>query len=140
VAEERDQLWAEAVVRWQRGEKWFALNDAEIQTLIRRQQQSRLTPDDPWKLIVERWLKCPTIPTEGGLHGERSVVDVANGFCGEDVLMGAIGVQKHSLTPAMASRMGHVLKSVGYQHRQRRVSGRDEREWVYLPAGEPTDE
>lgn len=134
LREDRDQLWAEAMVRWRRGEKWFAADDDEIRALIKRQQQSRLVPDDPWKILVERWLKAPTIPTEGGLSGERSIVDTKNGFHGEDVLMGAIGVRKDALTNAMASRMGQVLKSVGYHSRQRRIPGtHGDRDRLYFP-------
>lgn len=138
IIEDRDQLWAEAVVRFRRGEKWFADSDKEIQDLIKRQQASRLTPDDPWKLLTERWLKSPSVPVEGSLS-ERSLVDLDQGFSGEDVLLGAIGVRKDALTPAMASRIGAVLKQLGFYHHQRRVPGTDRRE-RYYSSQEPVDE
>ncbi len=137
IIEDRDQLWAEAVVRWREGEKWYADSDEEIRSLIKRQQASRLTPDDPWRLLTERWLKAPTVPVDGSV-GERSLVDLTD-FSGEDVLLGAIGVRKENLTNAMASRIGAVLKSLGYYHHQRRVPGSDSRE-RYYSAQEPTDE
>ena len=133
VTADRDQIWAEAMVRWREGEKWFAANDAEIHALIKRQQASRLMPDDPWKILVERWLKMPTVPTDGS-QSERTVIDTSAGFYGEDVLLGAIGVRRDAMTVGMTSRIGAVLKSCGFHHRQRRISGDSEkRERVYLP-------
>lgn len=139
IAKDRDQLWAEALVRFRRGEKWYADSDEEIRALIKRQQASRLVPDDPWKLLTARWLSNPTVPVDGS-QTERSRVDLERGFTGEDVLLGAIGVRKEALTTGMASRIGAVLKSLDYFHHQRRVPGSDARERVYLPIPPGDDE
>lgn len=132
LGEDRDQIWAEAMELWRQGEKWFASDDERMQELIKRQQSSRLVPDDPWKILVERWLKQPTVPTEGGLHGERSLVRLEDGFCAEDALMGAVGIRKDSMTLSMPSRMGHVLKSLDYYPRQvRQADGSRPRLYFY---------
>ena len=51
---DRDQLWAEAVVRYEKGQKWW-LETPELEALATQEQKKRF-PSDPWAGPVGRWL------------------------------------------------------------------------------------
>ena len=52
---DRDQLFAEAFVRWQAGEQHF-INSEDVQMQARLEQAKRVT-EDPWEEIVYHWLE-----------------------------------------------------------------------------------
>ena len=51
---DRDQLWAEAVVRYERGELWW-LDTADLIADAAGEQEERLQAD-PWETAIETWL------------------------------------------------------------------------------------
>src|SRR6185436_4192989 len=55
----RDQLWAEAVVRYRRGEHWW-LETPKLNTAAASEQDARYMPD-AWESLVLRWLKARSI-------------------------------------------------------------------------------
>jgi len=57
LEKEVDQLWAEAVVLWRKGEKLY-LDKTEQEVLAVEEQSSRYA-DDVWKEIIEHWLEKP---------------------------------------------------------------------------------
>lgn len=57
IGAHRDLLWAEAVVAWRAGERWW-LTQQEDALLARGQEP--YTEDDPWGATVEMWLAHPT--------------------------------------------------------------------------------
>lgn len=63
VAEARDQLWAEAVTRYQRGETWWEIPHAE-------QHQEQTYQGDPWEEPVERFLLGRNQVTVAAVLGE----------------------------------------------------------------------
>ena len=55
IVEARDQLWAEAVHRYQSGEEWH-LTEADVIQTATEAQKARMA-DDPWDLAVEERLQ-----------------------------------------------------------------------------------
>ena len=54
IERDRDQLWAEAVVRWKRGESWW-LNTDSLQQLAQEEQEQRFL-SDPWEDKISQYL------------------------------------------------------------------------------------
>jgi putative DNA primase/helicase len=57
LEKEVDQLWAEAVAVWQKGEKLYL--DKTEQEVIAQEEQSSRYADDVWKERIEHWLEIP---------------------------------------------------------------------------------
>jgi predicted P-loop ATPase len=98
---DRDQLWAEAVARFNAGEKWF-LETPELEALATAEQKLRFKID-PWQAIVERWI------------GRRKEVSVSQ------VLKGALKIPAPEQTQRAENRVASILTNLGFtQHRPRR--------------------
>ena len=54
LARDRDQLWAEAIVRFKAGAKWW-LETPELEALAATEQAARFKVDI-WREPVEQWL------------------------------------------------------------------------------------
>lgn len=54
LAEDRDQLWAEAVVRYHAGEEWWPSSPEQVQMCVAAQRER--TERDPWEDILTDWL------------------------------------------------------------------------------------
>ena len=54
LRQDRDQLWAEAVARYRKGEPWW-LNTTELTQIACEQQNERYQPH-PWDSVIERWV------------------------------------------------------------------------------------
>lgn len=117
IVRDRDQLWAEAVARYQNGECWW-LDSAELEQLATAEQQER-TIDDPWMAQVEAWLERPTVPNpellENGKPVRRSLV-VANGITTADVMIGALNLLASQQTKHAESKIGDILRGLGWTH------------------------
>jgi putative DNA primase/helicase len=126
LARDRDQLWAEAVVRYEQGEPWH-VNTPELQKLCEAEQRER-EPTDDWVELVSAWLETPTKPvlhtrSFGGAVTERAPFDITNGVTTADVLLYALDYRRSDLLQAATTRAGHVLRRLGW-----------------LPGGQRTDE
>ena len=61
IAEDRDQLWAEAVTAYRAGERWYLTQEeAADLRLISEDFQSR----DPWEVAIADWIDSPVSPAE----------------------------------------------------------------------------
>ncbi len=109
LAEVRDQLWAEAVARYDSSEVWH-VDTPELRKLCEVEQTSRRA-EDPWTSIVERWLEKPIERDDGGL--ERKF-DIADGVTTTDVLIHAIRMRPSDMTDRESSHAGKVLRVLGY--------------------------
>jgi len=98
IARDRDQLWAEARVRYQRGEHWHA-DTSEFRALCEAEQADR-RPQDPWLPLLEEWLAAPI--REGG------------GFTTATVLTGACGVDKSDVNTRLETRLATLMKQLGW--------------------------
>lgn len=141
IAKERDQLWAEARVRYEKGERWH-VDTPELRKLCEREQRKRETID-PWVEIVRKWLTNPTVPGATGYDSKPIKVDVDpfDGITTSDVLLGAIGMAAGQISHQHATRVGTVLKELDFWKKQKRVErgkvepGKSDRVWVYYPPG-----
>lgn len=125
VCDDRDQIWAQAVAEYDRGE-WWHLTPEEV-VLAEDEQEGRLQ-GDPWSAAVEKWLAERT--------GEPfSIHDVLS------ALPGAKPVADQ--TQADLNRMGKLLRKMGLQKRTTRSGGDRHKLWfppdpaMRGPGGEP---
>ena len=87
---DRDQLWAEAVVRFRAGATWW-LETPELEALATAEQEQRFRVD-PWAEIVGEWLVG------------RNDVSVS------EVLTGALGIPAASQSHSAEIRVAAILK------------------------------
>ncbi|MBR1143689.1 VapE domain-containing protein [Bradyrhizobium sp. AUGA SZCCT0431] len=106
--DDRDQLWAEAIARFNRGEQWW-LTGAQEQMARAEQEERRET--DPWHDIVAR--HCAV---NGGMPVSM------------DSVFRALNVPYERLNAAMTKRVAAILKTLGYQRRQLQRGG----PWLYV--------
>lgn len=117
---DRDQLWAEATLRYRKGEKWY-LDDPALVRQAEREQRKRYEPD-PWEPVIQKW-------TGGPPPLDTTSVD--------EILELCIKKPRDRWTPPDKNRVARSLKSLGWKRRQRRIpkaeqtERRKQREWVY---------
>lgn len=120
LREWRDQLFAEAMHRYQAGEIWHPTRD-EQERIFKPEQDFREVPD-PWHSLIARYLKQP----EQAMYTQ---------FFLEDLLTKALSIAPDRLGAARqeAMRVAAIMSRLGYEKR-RQTSG--ERLYYYqLPAG-----
>jgi putative DNA primase/helicase len=109
VAANRDQLWAEALVRFERGETWWDVPDAKA-----HQEQSYV--GDPWDEPIYDHLKW--MITSNGLNAKTTIAVVLS-----DVLKIDSGRQSR----ADQMRASAIIKRLGWERKK------DGGKWVYKP-------
>jgi predicted P-loop ATPase len=104
LARDRDQLWAEAIVRYKAGEKWWL--KPELEALATAEQAARYKTDS-WQEPVEEWV------------GERNDVGVA------EVLEQALGFAPQKQNRSAEMRVANILKNLGFsKHRPNKKDGK----------------
>ncbi len=106
----KDQLWAEAVVRYRRGEQWWLTG--ELVSLATAEQADRYE-GDVWEGIISQWI------------GGRPSVSL------EEVFVGVLDIVKGMWTPQQKKRVAGVLLSLGWE--RFRTGPREARQWRYRP-------
>lgn len=139
IALERDQIWAEAYVRYRNKEPWH-VDTPELRALCEAEQEKRLAIDS-WEEIILKWFNDPTkfsrtpvVKNEkkgGVFKGGMSVFDGSKGVTTADVLEHAIGKLKGQWSQGEAQRIGKILRRLGLERTQFRV-GKLAREWRYV--------
>jgi predicted P-loop ATPase len=107
---DRDQLWAESVVAYRAGEKWW-LTETQVMADAEQEQQDRYV-GDPWDGVIAKFTDS------------RTTVTI------EEVLQDALHIQTGHWTQVDQNRVARCLKSTGWERKQRRVNGK--RSWVYV--------
>lgn len=107
---DRDQLWAEAVARYRKGEKWW-LHEKHLIAAAKREAKKRYVTD-PWDEKIENW-------SEG-----REAITVA------EVLGLCLGKKKEDWTQRDQNRVARSLRANDWRRRQRRDED-GKREWCY---------
>ncbi len=118
LVRDRDQLWAEAVARYDSGEPWH-VDTPELRRLCEAEQRTRAA-DDAWAPLVATWLDHPT---RRDSDGHERLLDISDGVTTTDVLLGAIFMKAADITRADETRAGVVLRQLGLSHVQRDPSG-----------------
>jgi predicted P-loop ATPase len=109
---DRDQLWAEAVVRYRAGDPWW-LDTAELNREAEQEQQDRFE-GDPWDELIAQWLPS---------HESVSIGQVLE----------MIGKPKESWTQADKLRIGRSLRNMGWE--MYKSGPRKARELRFRPSG-----
>jgi predicted P-loop ATPase len=104
------QLWAEARMRYERGDKWW-LETPELEALATIEQAARTISSDIWEPLIRAWL------------GKRTDVSIW------EVLAGALGITKEKATQKDQNRVVAVLTTnLGFvQYRANRKGKRENR-------------
>ena len=138
---DRDQLWAEAVVRYREGAIWW-IDDRDLITAANVEQEARVQPD-AWHALIERWLVFEKRQVNRGYAGfddwqteevERAqpLTDVSVG----EILAAALGIEPGRWTRGDEMRVTAYLKSKGWERYRvsigtKRDDGDGPREWRY---------
>ena len=135
---DRDQLWAEAVSRFNSGAPWW-LEDKELIALAGIAQEARYQPDS-WGVLIERWLVFDKRRVNVGfgpyedwrdeyVPRPKPLVDVSV----EEILDQVLGLEKAKWGRAEQMRVSAVLKAKKWQRYYTAGSMKDgiPREWRY---------
>ncbi|HUX18994.1 MAG TPA: virulence-associated E family protein [Acidithiobacillus sp.] len=98
----RDQLWAEAMARFSAGESWHEVPHDEAE-----EEQEKRFDADSWEYPVARWLSA------------HQTDNITTGYILADCL--GIDIGKHS--KADQTRVGAILRRLGFISKQRIVEG-----------------
>lgn len=120
---DRDQLWAEARARFDRGEAWH-LDTPELRAAATAEQSNREERDD-WIEIIAHWL---TTPIQLG--------KLDDGVTTAEVLLTALNFPPERIKNADTQRVGRALRALRYERRQVR-SHSGERAYRYFPPSDP---
>jgi len=113
LAQDREQLWAEAVERYTYdSEQWWMLPDEDD---MLRDIHDDFRQADAWEPLIVEWATGK--PREAG----HSLWEIAHQAC---------GVDKDKLSQPMQTRLKNVLKSLGWEERRRSTSRGRVRLWV----------
>jgi predicted P-loop ATPase len=118
---DRDQLWAEAVVRFVGGDAWW-LNTPELEVLAAAEQAQRYA-GDPWEGPIGDYLAGrPSTSSGDGANRPRDDVSVT------EILQFALSRERGSWTQSDQNRVVRILASLGFeQYRAPRSAGRERR-------------
>jgi predicted P-loop ATPase len=133
----RDQLWAEAVVRFNAGAPWW-LEDKELIALAAAAQEARYQ-GDAWDALIERWLTREKRRVNVGfgpyedwrdefVPRAQPLTDVSIG----EVLEQALGIEPAKWTRADQMRVGAFFRARSWQKYRTNTAPR---EWRYVAPG-----
>lgn len=103
IQRDRDQLWAEALARYNAGERWW-LQGSEA--ALAEAQQVEREAIDPWEGPIVAWLEQPPAGSTR-----------ATFFTMNDVLTGALRLGAAEQSQATATRVGKLLARLGWRTR-----------------------
>lgn len=107
IERDRDQLWAEACVRFRAGDPWW-LDDRRLEALAAEQQADRYQ-GDAWDDPIRRYLEHTA--------GQQDGVSIA------EILEKALGMERGRWTQADQNRVVRTLISMGFRQFRARVGG-----------------
>ncbi len=123
LAAARDQLWAEAVARFEAGEPWW-LDEQDLVTDAAEMQEAKRV-SDAWEEKIDRWLTHETKRVQVGydtwedreIERPEPLTDVSVG----EVLEQALGIQPGRWTQGDQARIGRIFTAKGWKHEHPRV-------------------
>lgn len=115
IRADRDQLWAEALIRWQvDGVAWQGID--KLAAPARDSAQG----EDPWAEDISAWIAQSI--ADGGPAGLYVKM--------RDVLVQAVGLDPRQYTRTHELRAARVLRELGYTRQTIRENGRVQKVWV----------
>ncbi len=109
LVRDRDQLWAEAKVRFLSGEKWW-LDTPDLIDIATEEQAARYQ-GDPWEEVIARWLEL------------RATTSVS------ELLEKCLSKPQAQWTQGDKNRIGRCLRSLGWERYRERDGERLEWRW-----------
>ena len=126
LRQNRDQLWAEAVARYKRGEPWHIVPLDQA-----REQQEARREGDPWQSLVSRWIvERPYREPTGELTWVVRQDPVEKIFV-TDILLQAVQRPAGQWSNADERRIASILRAMGWERRKIRHEGRVQ--WGFVP-------
>jgi predicted P-loop ATPase len=115
----RDQLWAEAVSHYKKGEQWWLTEEED--EAARVEQEARYAADS-WEARVASWVATYDV---NGQPIDRFTMDA--------VLHGAVSIEPAKQGRGEQTRMKNILQRLGFERKQVTIDGK--REWRYCRKG-----
>jgi predicted P-loop ATPase len=103
---DRDQLWAEAVVCYRAGKRWW-LDSDELNKAAEEEQEAHFVQDS-WEPVIEKWLEA-RIETAQLVSDRRPECTTA------DVLTGALDKPRGMWAHSDTIRVGAILRRLGWK-------------------------
>jgi putative DNA primase/helicase len=116
---DRDQLWGEAVARYERGERWFPAK-GESDRLAEEVERREI--GDAWVEYILDYVDAP----------ERRL---RNAFTARELLNSGLGLQAYQIRAPENARIGRLMQGLGWRSDRRTVEGLRVR--VYIRPGAP---
>jgi putative DNA primase/helicase len=146
IERHRDQLWAEALHRFEAGEVWY-LETAELVALARNEQEQR-EEVDAWDERVGSYLARAIHDAPlSAVHTSACQCVRCHGVTTGSVLVGALGLEWGKVSPSETKRAGAILRGLGWvKGAQRRTDAGRVRPYFppaapgVLPSSEPSSE
>jgi len=130
---EREQLWAEAFVRYKKGEAWH-ITDKAVLGLAEQEQEERRQLD-PWEPVIAKYLDGAPMPgTDGKTPREETRAKRrANGVTTAQIF-DFLGIEVIKRDRLSEMRIGGILRALGWERvRIRTIGGRS---YFYRPVGD----
>ena len=118
IAQQRNQLWAEALVKYSTGKTWW-LTEQDAATQAERNMD--LIYSDPWESKIQEWLTASNL----------DLVDSGWAVSIEKILKNCIDIPISQHGQANQQRVAKILSAAGWERKRRTAHG--VRCWVYVP-------
>lgn len=125
---DRDQLWAEARVRFHAGEKWWMDNENLIKSAA--EEAKARYEADPWDELLAGWLHDPRPRRDQSQQIVSPLTSTPESVTVADVLLHCIEKQPGAWTQSDQNRVSRSLVSMGWTRKLKRTGG--DREWRYF--------
>jgi predicted P-loop ATPase len=120
IAADLDQLWAEAVHRFNAGEIWWLTKEEEEQA---REIQGDRYEDDIWATPIDEYLEAEIKAGRGAYVFSTAILNVA------------INKPVEKQTAADQRRVARHMKKIGWERKKVRPSGSATAKWAFVPKG-----
>jgi len=126
--ESRDQIFAEAIVRYRSGGVWWLQGD-EIEGA--RHEQAAHFASDPWEDTIIDYVEAPPFC---GVDADLSAPPTRKDkVTASEVLSDCLGVQSSIQTPLHSRRVGAILHRMGWERKRSRDGHGDRQYYFYRP-------
>jgi Virulence-associated protein E len=127
IKRDRDQLWAEGLafyrMRKEQGLPGVNFEEAEI---LARGRHARHEQGDVWEQLIQIWLHVPAQAPNGVVIPPPA----QRPFTTDEVLMGALLMNKDKMDDKSSKRVGRVLRQLGYESTNMRINGVQGKRWA----------
>lgn len=124
IREHRDQLFAEAVVRFKRGEHWH-----DVPAAPAKEAQAARRPDDVWTECVAAYVNGGQVDRGNGVMSDKW--DRRDDVTAHAVLLNAIGIATREHTRREEMRITAILRELGFAKRRTLLPGAKARATVW---------